>query len=358
MQKWIPASWPTGWTTPCRPRDSGLLSQRAAGGRPFRDRTHYHRSHRQRGALARGCRARRGRGAGPSRLDVAQRGPPRHRHPPHPHGAGAEQRPESLRLPPAAGRPSAAGQQRPAGARAGPGAVAARRRRAAHLWPGQPRLAGRRPRPGDAGRPGRARARTPGREPLLVGDPSQPLGRVAWCTGGAQGMLADAVDAGATAYITGEVSESTVHLARETGVGFIGAGHHATERYGVQALGQAVAERFGIKVEFVDIDNPAIAPRAAPNPPRKAFHKRPLRRRLAGSAHASGGPAHAVQPHRIGQVSIRENQGCDQCGAAASHLVNRGSPRQLRRQPRSSIPCSPHGQALPGGPHDPEHTAC
>ena len=141
-------------------------------------------------------------------------------------------------------------------ARAGPGA-AARRRRAAHLWPGQPGLAGRRPRPGDAGRPGRARARTPGREPLVVGDPSQPLGRVAWCTGGAQGMLADAVDAGATAYITGEVSESTVHLARETGVGFIGAGHHATERYGVQALGQAVAERFGIKVEFVDIDNPA-----------------------------------------------------------------------------------------------------
>jgi putative NIF3 family GTP cyclohydrolase 1 type 2 len=70
-------------------------------------------------------------------------------------------------------------------------------------------------------------------------------------------MLADAADAGASAYITGEVSESTVHLARETGVGFIAAGHHATERYGVEALGQAVAERFGIKVEFVDIDNPA-----------------------------------------------------------------------------------------------------
>jgi len=96
-----------------------------------------------------------------------------------------------------------------------------------------------------------------GRQPLVVGDPDQPLARVAWCTGGAQGMLADAVDAGASAYITGEVSESTVHLARETGVGFIAAGHHATERYGVQALGQAVAERFGITVEFVDIDNPA-----------------------------------------------------------------------------------------------------
>ncbi|MFJ3462998.1 Nif3-like dinuclear metal center hexameric protein [Achromobacter spanius] len=96
-----------------------------------------------------------------------------------------------------------------------------------------------------------------GRQPLVVGDPDQPLATIAWCTGGAQGMMGDAVDADASVYITGEVSESTVHLARETGVGFIAAGHHATERYGVQALGQAVAEQFGITVEFVDIDNPA-----------------------------------------------------------------------------------------------------
>ena len=95
-----------------------------------------------------------------------------------------------------------------------------------------------------------------GRQPLVVGNPDQPVARIAWCTGGAQGMLADAIDAGATAYITGEASESTFHLAQETGVAFLGAGHHATERYGVQALGQAVAERFGIKVEFVDLDNP------------------------------------------------------------------------------------------------------
>jgi len=95
-----------------------------------------------------------------------------------------------------------------------------------------------------------------GRAPLLVGEPDQPVGRVAWCTGGAQGMMADAVDAGATVYITGEASEPTTHLARETGTGFIGAGHHATERYGVQALGNAVAEAFGVRVEFVDIDNP------------------------------------------------------------------------------------------------------
>ena len=95
-----------------------------------------------------------------------------------------------------------------------------------------------------------------GRAPLVVGEPDRPVRRVAWCTGGAQGMLADAVDAGADAYITGEASESTVHLARETGVAFVGAGHHATERYGVQALGEAVARQFGIQVEFIDIDNP------------------------------------------------------------------------------------------------------
>ncbi|HYG43168.1 MAG TPA: Nif3-like dinuclear metal center hexameric protein [Bordetella sp.] len=95
-----------------------------------------------------------------------------------------------------------------------------------------------------------------GRAPLVVGQPDRPLKRVAWCTGAAQSMLDDAVQAGADAYITGEASEPTVHLARETGTGFIGAGHHATERYGIQALGQAVAQQFGIRVEFVDIDNP------------------------------------------------------------------------------------------------------
>ena len=94
------------------------------------------------------------------------------------------------------------------------------------------------------------------REPLLIGDADRPVRRVAWCTGAAQGWLQEAIDAGADAYITGEISEPTVHLARETGCGFVAAGHHATERYGVQALGQAIAERFGIEVEFIDIDNP------------------------------------------------------------------------------------------------------
>ena len=95
-----------------------------------------------------------------------------------------------------------------------------------------------------------------GREPLLVGDPAQPLGSVAWCTGSAQGALGDAITAGASAYLSGEISEPTVHLARETGVAYLACGHHATERYGVQALGEYLAREFGIRHEFIDIDNP------------------------------------------------------------------------------------------------------
>ena len=95
-----------------------------------------------------------------------------------------------------------------------------------------------------------------GRAPLLIGDADQALGKIAWCTGAAQGFLGDAIAAGASVYISGEISEPTVHLARETGVAYIAAGHHATERYGVQALGAHVADRFGILHHFVDIDNP------------------------------------------------------------------------------------------------------
>jgi len=94
------------------------------------------------------------------------------------------------------------------------------------------------------------------RQALLVGDPHKRVRRIAWCTGGAQGFMQAAVDAGADVYLTGEASEQNYHMAHETGTGFIAAGHHATERYGVQALGQAVAQQFGIRVEFIDLDNP------------------------------------------------------------------------------------------------------
>ncbi|PRC93993.1 Nif3-like dinuclear metal center hexameric protein [Solimicrobium silvestre] len=95
-----------------------------------------------------------------------------------------------------------------------------------------------------------------GRTPLLIGEPDQPLGRIAWCTGAAQNFLDDAINIGATVYLSGEISEPTVHLARESGVAYLACGHHATERYGVQALGQAIAEQFGVIHHFVDIPNP------------------------------------------------------------------------------------------------------
>ncbi|KGE03235.1 Nif3-like dinuclear metal center hexameric protein [Pseudohaliea rubra] len=95
-----------------------------------------------------------------------------------------------------------------------------------------------------------------GREPLHIGDGAALLRRVAWCTGAAQGYIDAAVAAGADAYITGEVSEPTVHSAREQGIQFFAAGHHATERYGVQALGEVMAGRFGLELTFLDCDNP------------------------------------------------------------------------------------------------------
>ncbi|MBB5019057.1 dinuclear metal center YbgI/SA1388 family protein [Chitinivorax tropicus] len=96
-----------------------------------------------------------------------------------------------------------------------------------------------------------------GRPPLIIGDPTQAVRRVAWCTGGAQSYFNDAIAQGVDAYITGEISEAVVHTAREAGVAFIAAGHHATERYGIEALGRYLAGEFGLTHHFIDIDNPA-----------------------------------------------------------------------------------------------------
>ncbi len=97
-----------------------------------------------------------------------------------------------------------------------------------------------------------------GKEPLLIDpNPSRVLRRIAWCTGGAQSWFEDAIKAGADAFVTGEISEPQAHLARESGVAFLACGHHATERYGVRALGDALAQEFQISHRFIDIDNPA-----------------------------------------------------------------------------------------------------
>jgi dinuclear metal center YbgI/SA1388 family protein len=95
-----------------------------------------------------------------------------------------------------------------------------------------------------------------GRPPLVVGDGEREVRRIGWCTGGAQGHFEAAIAAGCDLYLSGEISEQTTHLARESGVPYIAAGHHATERYGVQAVGRHIATRFGILHQHIDIDNP------------------------------------------------------------------------------------------------------
>jgi len=96
-----------------------------------------------------------------------------------------------------------------------------------------------------------------GREVTTVAGDGRPLRRVAWCSGGAQGYFEGAIAAGADVFVTGEISEPQAHYARETGVAFIAAGHHATERYGVQGVGERVAAELGLDYRFIDVPNPA-----------------------------------------------------------------------------------------------------
>ena len=95
------------------------------------------------------------------------------------------------------------------------------------------------------------------REPVVVQTPVREIRKVAWCTGGAQAYFEAAIAAGVDAFITGEISESQAHLARETGVAFLACGHHATERYGAPAAAAHVAAQLGITHQFIEIDNPA-----------------------------------------------------------------------------------------------------
>ena len=94
------------------------------------------------------------------------------------------------------------------------------------------------------------------RRPQVVGDLNKPIKTVALCTGAAQGYIEQAVAANVDVYISGEISEQTVHVARESGVSYISAGHHATERYGIQALGEHLAQKFSLQHTFIDCDNP------------------------------------------------------------------------------------------------------
>lgn len=93
-------------------------------------------------------------------------------------------------------------------------------------------------------------------EPQVIGDPKQAIRRVAWCSGAAQSYFQQAIYLGVDAFLTGEISEQNVHVAEETGIAFIAAGHHATERYGVQALGEHLATRFALQHRYFDMDVP------------------------------------------------------------------------------------------------------
>ncbi len=96
-----------------------------------------------------------------------------------------------------------------------------------------------------------------GRQPLHIAAGERRLQRVGWCSGAAQDAIEQAAALGLDAFITGELSERTVHLSRELGIHFYAAGHHATERFGVQALGAHLAERYALEHRFIDISNPA-----------------------------------------------------------------------------------------------------
>lgn len=92
---------------------------------------------------------------------------------------------------------------------------------------------------------------------VLVSQAQNAIKKIAWCSGGAQSYFEAAIAAGAHAFITGEISEPQAHYARECGVAYLACGHHASERYGVQAVAEKVAQQFGLTHEYIDIDNPA-----------------------------------------------------------------------------------------------------
>ena len=96
------------------------------------------------------------------------------------------------------------------------------------------------------------------RSVLFCGDSAPTvINRVAWCSGGGQDFIELAAQQGVDAFFTGEVSERTIHIAREYGINFYAAGHHATERCGIKKLGEWLSNHYDLEIIFVDIDNPA-----------------------------------------------------------------------------------------------------
>ena len=93
------------------------------------------------------------------------------------------------------------------------------------------------------------------RTPLVFGPQDKKIKKITWCSGGAQSYIEHAINIGADCFITGEVSEQIPAICKENNIAFISAGHHATERYGVQALAQHLSQEFELDYQYVDIDN-------------------------------------------------------------------------------------------------------
>jgi len=94
-----------------------------------------------------------------------------------------------------------------------------------------------------------------GRTPQVFGKKSEKIQRIAWCTGAAQGYISDAIEMNVDLYLSGEVSEQTPAAAAENNMTFISAGHHATERYGVQALSKHLSEKFKLQHQYIEVEN-------------------------------------------------------------------------------------------------------
>ena len=95
-----------------------------------------------------------------------------------------------------------------------------------------------------------------GSEPVVFAHGPERVERAAVITGGAARHLVDAAGAGYDLFLTGEPAEPSMHTARELGIHFVAAGHYATERIGIQALTERLAERFDLEWEFIDLPNP------------------------------------------------------------------------------------------------------
>jgi dinuclear metal center YbgI/SA1388 family protein len=95
-----------------------------------------------------------------------------------------------------------------------------------------------------------------GSDPVLFAYGPERIERAAVITGGAARYLAEAAQEGYDLFLTGEPAEPSLHTARELGIHFVAAGHYATERIGIQALAQRLAEQFDLEWDFIELPNP------------------------------------------------------------------------------------------------------